>query len=924
MAKHRLAWFVTFACAALLLCSAASARTVSLGIRPPNATASGPIVSVETEAGETIEPTSLEVTSVLAGPLVVTQLGIHLEPTAGGEVRVQVPKGAAVLHSDCGENDDENTPPSFVSGVWRKRLGFLFSSDLSLTYVQPLLNGRAVVVSAGGHPRLSRLEATLTDQLGQEIAEPLVQTGADAMGDVVVEVSDLAEAYRAGDLAMIDLPTHRNAVEPIRDTIIAIDTSASFATAFQHVVERARSLARAVQGRLSVVAFDQTAEVLFEGPSQELPTSVFEKVEERGPLGATHLEHAFSAIERLVRKREYRRVVLLTDGRVTAGSRDRARLVSQASRWARLGARRLDFVSPEVERDEVLLEALVGAGFVDGGRVASLNDDPVHELEQKSATALPVAVVGAVSQRPWQLTPSRDGFGHWILVRIPESLPLTVRVGNSETRTLSAEAAWRPLLESYFEQQGLLASQATGSERKQLVIEDGKLEVAKRRRVVTRCSRTTVSGRLPPEAIQRIVRLNFGRFRGCAAQMHRAPIRPKGRVAVRFVIDLDGQVTSVSNAGSTVPERNFVQCVMQAFTELRFPPPEGGIVTVVYPLVFTDDRTKPPIDDANARSHLDDIPKQYVPVELQNPNYPLVPREVGTEAYLGEYRVVMQALAERRTNDAEDSAKRLLERQPNEPATYLAWGSVATARGDLTEARRAFGSLLDRFDDSAPLHRVAAAWLSQLDDPRSRALAVDALRSAIRFKVGRVETERQLAWLLAETGDYAGALQLMTAAFLHQESRQPSLLNQEIAMLAAALIARHPGQYEAVVAQLKSSGTVLAATPRLVFAIQNESKRGLALSIYTDTKSGVRFQGTPYSYSDRDHPSAYEISKEQRDAPYTLRVVDRGSDDAFEGQHTGLGHVRILDHDGHGQLRIELRPFVLQQLRGEVDLATYR
>jgi tetratricopeptide (TPR) repeat protein len=401
-------------------------------------------------------------------------------------------------------------------------------------------------------------------------------------------------------------------------------------------------------------------------------------------------------------------------------------------------------------------------------------------------------------------------------------------------------------------------------------------------------------------------------------------ILSKGRVTVRFVIDLDGQVSSVSDEGSTVPNRDFVQCVMQAFTGLRFPPPEGGIITVIYPLVFTDDPAKPPVEDTNERSYLDDIPKQYVPVKLQNPNYPLVPRDVGTEAYLGEYRAVMQALAERRTHDAEAAARSLRERQPNRVATYLAWGSVAKARGDLTEARRAFGSLIDRFDDSARLHRVAAAWLGHLGDPDSRALAGDALRSAIRLKDGRVETERQLAWLLAEAGDYESALQLITAAFLHQEYRQPTLLNQEIAILASALAAKHPDRYEAVVAQLRLSGTVLAATPKLIFAMQNESERGLALSIYTDPKSGVRFLGTSYSYSDRDHPSAYEVSKEQRNAPYTLRVVDRGWADSFRSQHTALGHVRILDFDGRGQLHVEVRPFVLQQDGAEVDLARYQ
>jgi tetratricopeptide (TPR) repeat protein len=284
---------------------------------------------------------------------------------------------------------------------------------------------------------------------------------------------------------------------------------------------------------------------------------------------------------------------------------------------------------------------------------------------------------------------------------------------------------------------------------------------------------------------------------------------------------------------------------------------------------------------------------------------------------------VMQALAEKRVADAEKVATSLHQRRPTELVTYLALGAVAEARGNLAEARRAYGSLLDRFADSARLHRVAAAWLGHLGDKTSRALAADALQFAIRLGDGRVESERQLAWLLAEKGDYGRALELLTAAFLHQENRQPTLLNQEIAVVASALVAKHPEQRDAVMAQLKLSGTGLAMNSELVFTLQDESARGLALSIYADPKHGHRFQGTPYAFSDREQISAYEVSEAERRAPYTLRVVDRGRDRYFRAKCTGLGFVRILDYDGRGRLHVEFRPFVLQQEGAEVDLATY-
>jgi pSer/pThr/pTyr-binding forkhead associated (FHA) protein len=101
-----------------------------------------------------------------------------------------------------------------------------------------------------------------------------------------------------------------------------------------------------------------------------------------------------------------------------------------------------------------------------------------------------------------------------------------------------------------------------------------------------RMGATSVSGRLPPEVIQRIVRQNFGRFRLCYENGLRNNPNLTGRVAVRFVIGRDGSVGSVANGGSDLPDGGVVSCVVSAFYGLSFPQPEGGIVTVTYPIMF--------------------------------------------------------------------------------------------------------------------------------------------------------------------------------------------------------------------------------------------------------------------------------------------------------------------------------------------------
>ncbi len=98
---------------------------------------------------------------------------------------------------------------------------------------------------------------------------------------------------------------------------------------------------------------------------------------------------------------------------------------------------------------------------------------------------------------------------------------------------------------------------------------------------------TMVNGRLPPEVIQRIVRQNFGRFRLCYEQGLKRDPTISGTVATKFVIDRSGNVINVArDATTTLADAGVVSCITRAFTNLTFPQPEGGIVTVVYPIIF--------------------------------------------------------------------------------------------------------------------------------------------------------------------------------------------------------------------------------------------------------------------------------------------------------------------------------------------------
>jgi hypothetical protein len=98
---------------------------------------------------------------------------------------------------------------------------------------------------------------------------------------------------------------------------------------------------------------------------------------------------------------------------------------------------------------------------------------------------------------------------------------------------------------------------------------------------------TLSSAALPSEVVRRIVRQNFGRFRLCYESGLRTDPTLAGSVRTRFVIESNGAVGTVSDAGSLMSDAGVVACVQRAFGGLAFPEPTGGFsMAVTYSLSF--------------------------------------------------------------------------------------------------------------------------------------------------------------------------------------------------------------------------------------------------------------------------------------------------------------------------------------------------
>lgn len=92
--------------------------------------------------------------------------------------------------------------------------------------------------------------------------------------------------------------------------------------------------------------------------------------------------------------------------------------------------------------------------------------------------------------------------------------------------------------------------------------------------------------RLKKSVVREIVRLNYGAFRTCYEHGLAVQNDLTGEVNVRFIIERDGTVVRAWLGDITLPNCSVVECIRRGFLTIEFPKPNGGTVSVLYPIVL--------------------------------------------------------------------------------------------------------------------------------------------------------------------------------------------------------------------------------------------------------------------------------------------------------------------------------------------------
>ncbi|HVK71411.1 MAG TPA: VIT domain-containing protein [Polyangium sp.] len=812
---------------------------------------------------------------------------------------------------------------------------------------------------------------------------PLGTGGASAVG------------LRHEELAVARVtPLAENRPEPVRDLLVLLDTSASRALDLSTQAERLAALLAALPDEpgsdmpIAVACFDQGLEPVYMGPKKGFGRKEIEAILQRKALGASDLGLALESAAGYAKKQggRFTRALLLTDGIPTAGPTTPGEIAAELGKLRDAGIRRLDAVVAGGIRDEALLRRLTTGTFPQDGVVLDAAESPrvlADRLGRATISGLKVRVPGAKWVYPEKLDAVQPGDEALVYAEIPPSAPFEVEVqgpsGTARTK-VATEFAERPLLER--------AATRAKIERLSLEMEaapDEGRRAAIGREIVSLSTRFRVLSDLTALLVLETENdyARFGIDRTALADIlvvGRSGVelqsRKGGPVAVAAGADEPPKVAQEKNDTETKERQKkdtgapSAQAAAAPAAEAAPPPPQSETLSrdelareaKVEP---ADEAPRPSPRPASApraaakpaatatagasspsriEAEFGDAPStswRPPPHRRPPPPPPRPPSEFeddedssdsGVLPYEGKFADVMSLIQAKKHADALSLASAWRAAEPGDALALVALGESFEGLGDLHQAARAYGSIIDLFPSRADLRRFAGARLERIGNRADGVsfLVVDNYEKAVASRPDHPSGHRLLAYALARAGKFAEAFEAITAAFAR---RYPSgrfagvrrVLADDVGILAAALIRAKPERRADVEKALRELGVPLAKRPSLRFVLTWETdandvdfhirdgRRGHAYYSHRKLRTGGElFADVTTGYG----PECFAIDGRAAAYPYRLQAhyYSKGP------MGYGMGKLQIVEHDGNGEIRLEERPFVVMTDRAFVDL----
>jgi len=301
-------------------------------------------------------------------------------------------------------------------------------------------------------------------------------------------------------------------------------------------------------------------------------------------------------------------------------------------------------------------------------------------------------------------------------------------------------------------------------------------------------------------------------------------------------------------------------------------------------------------------------------------------------AYRGRMQDVMLQLESGHSERAVVEALAWRNEEPGNVMALVALGEALEARGAPKLAARAYGSIVDLYPSRADMRRFAANRLERLD-AEALALAIDIYARALAERPAHLTAPRLHAMALLRAGGAEQAFEVLERGL---SRRYPSgrfrtgakVMREELGIIAAVWLHKHPNKREGVVKRLQARGAKLATKASLRFVLTWETDANDVDLHLFDGHYDHAFYSNPVLssggrlYSDVTNgygPECFAIKDSDPAYPFTIAVhyYSRGP------MGYGMGKVAIIAHDGAGEVHFDDRPFVVMRDRAHAVLGSY-
>jgi hypothetical protein len=743
---------------------------------------------------------------------------------------------------------------------------------------------------------------------------------------------------------------------------------------------------------VTVACFDQAVEPVFAGDAADFREPAIARIRARGALGASDLSGALRYAGGEAAKTRATRVVVITDGVATAGAAETAKLKEAALALRASGVERVDAVAVGGIRDALALTQIARAGLAKDGVVASGSDDPdavARKLDRATRSGLEVAVEGATFWHPKKLDGAQAGDAVAIYAELPEGRPFKVRIGASSPVSLDPRPADRPLVERAVVQArvaSLLERQASEPKNKAALDREIVALSVKHRvlgpltgMLVLETEQDYARFGIDRKALADILTLQSGHVVRTQRAFRPLPNGPWRGNEEGLAVDAakkadDGARAAAPSAqapspatgrpagpphGSPTPAPTAAypqQAAPGAFAQPAGPRAAGGAappaktpepVADAKPAPITAAPPAPPPPPRAAMAPPAEAPAR----ESESRRARSAPRDEEREAdrdgdgipdssdgepeqrvhpYTGRFATVMSMLGRGDAKGALARARAWRAEDPADVLALLALGEAAEKNRLFDEAARAYGSIIDLFQNRADLRRLAGERLERIGAAGAPDLAIDTFEKAAQSRPDHPSSHRLLAFALLKRGAYAKAFE---AARRGAAQEYPSdrfrgvdrILREDMGLIAAAWIKSEPGRASEIRAKVHTAGGVIEDGPSLRFVLNWETDANDVDFHIHDGRGGHAYYSSPVLRSGGElyadvttgyGPECFTIRGKKRAAPYTLEAhyYSRGP------MGYGMGKLQVIEHDGNGNLRFDERPFVVMVDQAFVDL----